>query len=213
MEYFSLTARKGVALERTCVMVNATNIDDAALRATKLRDSGFLSFVEAGSTYAVRRSSRKETQLLQKFMNSCNRTEAKIHLQSDFDGLLARRQSLMMSFFMALYLAPDKIRQKIEGTEGSSPKPTTSPSGSGGSEQDASSSDKAIAAPEDQASSDIQNDSLNLDAEASEHGTMGDDAIDASAQDDALAAILGSAEANNGGTKDHSVDLGDDEIF
>ncbi|MFZ3584227.1 hypothetical protein ACOI1H_18980 [Loktanella sp. DJP18] len=194
-------------------MISATTIEDAAQRAAKLISEGFLSHVELDSKYAIRRSSRRETQLLQDFLNSCNRSDAKIYLQSDFDGLLARRQSLMMSFFMALYLNPDKIRQKIEGTEGAKPKSTSKPTsgGTGGTEKsnvhsdqestDYTHADSKLASH----STDAPQTSNNQDVETSGVGN--------SAQDNALAAILGSSSSTGASTRDHSVDLGDDEML
>eukprot|EP00919_Chromeraceae_sp_WS-2016_P021372 GHVR01050475.1.p1 GENE.GHVR01050475.1~~GHVR01050475.1.p1 ORF type:complete len:214 (+),score=36.21 GHVR01050475.1:401-1042(+) len=213
MKYFTLTAVKGNDPERGCALIDAPNIKDAAIRARRLRDAGFLSYVKQGSTYAIRPSSRRETDLLQKFLNACNRTETKIHLQSDFDGLLARRQSLLLSFFMGLYLAPDKLKRMANGgIDDAKDRPVAStPSGSGGVEQAASqemSADEAEASPPA-----AEQDAVSNQSEAAvEQKSSGDDPIDNSNQDDMLASILnGSSDTNSGG--DHAIDLGDDEVL
>lgn len=220
MKYFALTARKGTDPERACALIDAPTIKDAALRAQRLKEEGFLSYVKHGSTYAIRPASRRETKLLQEFLNSCNRTEAKIHMQGDFDGLLARRQSLMMSFFMGLYLAPDKLKLKITGD--STPPSSTSPnapSGSGGVQMDTSTIE-AGGQEEAQVSSshaDSQTSSSNPKVEsqeAEEAEGHADEPVGNDAQEDVLASILGSDEANDGGAgRDVDIDLGDDELL
>lgn len=217
MKYFALTARKGTDPERACALIDAPTIKDAALRAQRLKEEGFLSYVKHGSTYAIRPASRRETKLLQEFLNSCNRTEAKIHMQGDFDGLLARRQSLMMSFFMGLYLAPDKLKLKITGD--SAPPSSTAPnapSGSGGVQMDTSAIE-AGGQEEAKASStheDSQSSSSKPTVESQEAEGHGDEPVGNDAQEDVLASILGSDEANDGGAgRDVDIDLGDDELL
>jgi len=217
MKYFALTARKGADPERACALIDAPTIKDAALRAQRLKEEGFLSYVKHGSTYAVRPASRRETRLLQEFLNSCNRTEAKIHMQGDFDGLLARRQSLMMSFFMGLYLAPDKLKLKITGDSAPSPsaKPS-SPNGSGGVQMETAQVEPG-AQEEAQASSpgiEQQASSGEPDVGGQEAGGDTDEPVGNDAQEDVLASILGSDEANDGGAgRDVDIDLGDDELL
>lgn len=218
MKYFALTARKGTEPDRACALIDAPTIEDAALRAQRLKDEGFLSYVQHGSVYAIRPASRRETKLLQEFLNSCNRTEARIHMQGDFDGLLARRQSLMMSFFMALYLAPEKLKVKITGdAKPASAASPPGPSGSGGVQQDpaaAAGSEKSEAAPEQEAASSSENaDKAHEEPDTSE-GEADSDPIGNQAQEDMLASLLGSDEANDGGAgRDVDIDLGDDELL
>jgi hypothetical protein len=216
MKYFALIAKKGDRRERPCALIDASTIEDAAVRARRLRDEGFLSYVEAGSTYSIRAASRWETQLLQRFLNACNRADDKIHMQSDFDGLLARRQSLLLSFFMGLYLAPDRVRQVADGSQSQATPPSApKPTGSGGVEQEGQSAADALdASPVDHsASPSPQSSSAVTETDAAEDVSTGP--IDNSSQHDALAAILDTT--NNTDTQDRSVDLGDglgdDEIF
>lgn len=214
MKYFTLTAAKGRDKERSCALIDAANIEDAALRARRLKDEGFLSFVKPGSTYAIRASSRRETDLLQKFLNACNGAEARIHLQSDFDGLLARRQSLMLSFFMGLYLAPDKVRTIANGgIATSTPKTTaTAPSGSGGVEQSAAPKDDVLEDSAQEAAVEASEDAVGMD-QPEGAALSGEDApIDNSSQDDMLASILNGAESPASGG-DQPIDLGDDEVL
>lgn len=216
MKYFALTARKGTEPERSCALIDAPTIEDAALRAQRLKEEGFLSYVQHGSTYAIRPASRRETKLLQEFLNSCNRTEAKIHMQGDFDGLLARRQSLMMSFFMGLYLAPEKLRVKITG-EGpkSSASSSSAPGGSGGIQQDPAG--KTTTTPQAEASSPTTEKSTSQgspEAPTPDNDEGSEAPIGNQAQEDMLASILGSEEANDGGAgRDVDIDLGDDELL
>jgi len=217
MKYFALTARKGADPERACALIDAPTLKDAALRAQRLKEEGFLSYVKHGSTYAIRPASRRETKLLQEFLNSCNRTEAKIHMQGDFDGLLARRQSLMMSFFMGLYLAPDKLKLKITGDSAPSPSSTpSSPGGSGGVQMDTAEVE-AGGREGDQTSSPLaepQEPSAEAKVESHEAEGAVDEPVGNDAQEDVLASILGSEEANDGGAgRDVDIDLGDDELL
>jgi len=213
MQYFALTAVKGKERERSCALIDAPTIEDAAARARRLKDDGFLSFVKPGSTYAIRAASRRETQLLQKFLQACNRADARIHMQSDFDGLLARRQSLLLSFFMGMYLAPEKIRQIADGGSASTPRPlgATNASGSGGVEMSSEASletepTQEQGAPEGGTQQDTDQADEEVEAEAS------DEPIDASSQNDMLASILNDPSSPTSGG-DLSIDLGDDEVL
>lgn len=194
-------------------MFTSASIEEAAEQAKRLRDSGHLAFVRPGSHYAIRPSSRRETDLLQRFFASCNRSEGKLYQKSDFDGLLTRRSSLLMAFFAGLYLAPEILRKRLAPNGVAGAAKGSSSSGSGGQESQTST---AIDLPASEASSEEAH-KEPVDAIAAETDLVAPsdseegDAIDNSSQEDALAAILGSKEANDGGAgRDQQIDLGDE---
>ena len=204
MKYFALTAAKGQDPERSCALIDAPNLKDAALRAQRLRDEGFLSFVKPGSTYHIRSASRRETDLLQRFLSACGGAETKIHMQGDFDNLLSRRQSLLHSFFIGLYLAPDKIKKIANGnsSEGDTPPDTYATGGSGGVENSPPSSQTKTGSAEQSNPAT----GTNMIDTQQERKTDSE-----STQQTTLAALLsGSGDSSQ---DDHHVDLGDDQII
>ncbi len=200
MKQYSLTAHVGKQAPRTCAILPAATYEDARRSAQTLIESGRLSFVDYGSKYEVRPATRRETSLMQSFMASKARVRTDIHAGADFDGLLARRQDLITSFFLSLYLDPDGSK----GTRGEAPAPrpatVPAPSGSGGTETEVSqAAAEGIQEAVESAASEPETD----------EGVVEEAAIDSSSQEDALAAILNSGEANDQGD-DTAVDLGDD---
>lgn len=213
MQFYSLTASRGSLPARTCAMYPAMSLDEAAKYAEILKNSGHLGYVEYGSEYAVRASSRRETDLLQRFLASCNRTATNMHIEQDFDGLLNRRQSLLLTFFMALYLAPEKIRDMVNNPAGGVTKATPGGTTGGGGAEIVNEPPAEVEPIETAPSStDAKDDATSEILEDSPEEA--DAPIDNSSQEGALAALLNSAEANDGGkSRDRQVDLGDEDFF
>ncbi len=206
MKQYSLTAQIGRRPPRTCAILPAPTFEDAQRIAQGIIDSGRLSFVEYGSKYEVRPATRRETSLMQSFLSSKARVRTDIHVGADFDGLLARRQDLITSFFLSLYLDPDGSKGTRDEAPIKRPESAPAPSGSGGVEQEVSLADKEGFEDEVQ---DAPKEEAVQETGATETEVQEDAAIDSSSQEDALAAILNSGEANDSG-EDASVDLGDD---
>ena len=136
MQYFSLVAEEPGRRPRPCAMVAAPTSQDAERQARALREEGHLAFVGPRASFSLRRSSRRETELLQSFMHSCNRVDPTTHLPVDLDGLLARRSELHVAFFAALYLAPGRLSDRLPPSGRSeAPRPSGA---SGGAEPDRS---------------------------------------------------------------------------
>jgi hypothetical protein len=216
MQFYSLTASRTSGTERTCAMFPAMGLDEAARYAEILKDSGHLGYVEFGSLFAVRASSRRETELLQRFMATCNRTETAMHAEQDFDGLLNRRQSLMLTFFMALYLAPEEITKMVNNPAGGITKAapgggTGGNTGSGGIETSSAAPTPAETAPTEASAATAAGTDSPAAFDDQDDTILTDDApIDNSNQDSILADLLGSPEANDGGaSRDRDVELGD----
>jgi hypothetical protein len=197
MKQYSLTAQIGRGPPRTCAILPAATYEDARRSAQSLIESGRLSFVEYGSKYEVRPATRRETSLMQSFMASKSRARTDLHVGADFDGLLARRQDLITSFFLSLYIDPDGSRGTRSEPPASRPSTPAGTTGSGGVETD----------PTEASTQEAEE--VEAEAPESPQEQEAEGAIDSSSQEDALAAILNSGEANDPG-EDTSVDLGDD---
>lgn len=114
MQYFTIVAYIGQRAQgRACAMISAASLKNAAEKAGHLVRSDHLKFVEHGSKYAIRASSRRETSLLQSYLASCNGAHLETYVAEDLDSLLWRRGSQLLSFFMLLYLAPETLHRRF----------------------------------------------------------------------------------------------------
>lgn len=215
MQYFTIVARNANGRARACAMLQATDLDQAAERARQLVGTEHLGFVERNSRFAVRRSSRRETSLLQSYLASCNGAKLAIYLSEDLGSLLWRRGSLLLSFFMMLYLAPDKLRKLYGPTSTAPDDDTTSENGGTGGSGGITQEERDITPGGLAESPSIQEEDTSA-AEAGSDGeidamaspeTGKDEPIDSSNHLSALDDILnGGAEET---VRDADVDLGD----
>jgi hypothetical protein len=133
MQYFSIIARKEGDVPRTCAMLQSATIEAAAAQARRIVTSNMLPHVDKSSRFSVRRSSRRETTLLQEFLASGTGDKMTTYLQEEIDSLLWRRNGMLLSFFMALYLDPKALKKRFSSSvSGAAPASTTDGSGSGG---------------------------------------------------------------------------------
>ena len=133
MQYFSIVAYVNDGPGRTCAMLPGASLDDAAVKARNIIRAEHLNFVERRARFSVRRSSRRETSLLQSYLASCGRANLESYLKTDIDALMWRRGNLLLSFFMALYLKPEILYRRFSPLPaGSSHSPPSSTGGSGG---------------------------------------------------------------------------------
>jgi hypothetical protein len=204
-------------------MVAAGSLEAAKIGAREVRDSGVLSFVEAGSNYRLRRASRTEVSLLAAFLSSCRPPQAGVSSRADVDALISRRQRLLMSFFLALYIDPVGLKRRLRVDQASSPDEVPPGSGSGSGGVEASSADKLMetggmaAADTPEAAGNEQSSGGQGQVGGMKEGVVsggaesaeaGDAPPGASALEGALASILSGPEANDGGVaRDHAVDL------
>ena len=211
---------------KPCAILQAASVETATRQAKALRDSGGLAFVTRPARFRIRRSTRAEVQLMVAFFHSFGALSMLFGSEAERDGMFARRKKILLSFFMGLYIDPAALRRRY--VDGSPFATTTTTTGSGGSEtemeessQDSGASeidesDAAAIAAEAEAESlvtaeDLASEDMGM-SEASEgegeFSGAASDAIDDSNQEAALAAILASPEANDGGkSRDESFDL------
>lgn len=177
--YFALTAQEEDKRERTCALVPASDMETAAVAARELRKSGSLSFVERGATFRLRFASRTETSLLTAFMLKYGGEATTPTSGRDTDGLLHRRQRMLISFFLALYLDIAGLKRLVG--------PVT-PGSSGGDD-----------------TSGGQQSSLEMAQTDQDHDSSENDGVASlSTQEDALAALLETPAANDGGSSRNS---------
>jgi len=129
VKYFSLVAQRGRDKPKTCAMLQASSLEGAARNAKRLISSNALSHVRSGSDFFVRASSRRETSLLQNFLESKTEDVLTTYRKEDLDSLLFRRGSMLLSFFMALYLDPEGMKKRFDAN----PHRPSGVGGSGGS--------------------------------------------------------------------------------
>jgi hypothetical protein len=202
MQHFTLVAHKGGESDRACAIFTAVDIKAAARQSNKLRQAAFLGFIDNGSKFAVRASSRRETDILQRFLASCNLTRTDTYKATDLDGLLSRRQDLMLSFFMALYLDPKSLRDRLDAPLPYSTPSSPSGGGSGGTTQVSQELHPDEAGQKSEENTPIES-SGDLDAPE-------DEPVDNTSQIDILASI---ASGDDKETRDQHIDLGDDEMI
>lgn len=180
MQYFSVISRQDGKRPRTCFMLQDSTMDAAMEKARTLVLSDHLPHVDRRAEFSIRRASRRETSLLQSYLASGTHDRMTTYLQEDLDSLLARRKTMLLSFFIALYLDPDALRARFDPSapgETAADAPGSSGGGSGGIEiqtdQQASQTETMITPP-------VENDGgIDLDQDASDdnldQAPVGDD--------------------------------------
>ena len=212
MQYFSLVARNGRDRPRTCAMIRDITMEGARDKARTLLDSDHLAHVDRRDDFSIRRASRRETSLLQRYLSSKTSDHLSTYLQEDLDSLLSRRNSMVLSFFMALYFDQVALKRRLDGMSGPGSDPTPSPSGgegSGGSggrgteqgvqEEEATQQDPDQSAGE--ATAEGEEMPVYDDQEA-EEGAVGD-----GNQFDALAEIVSGGGDDQASTQDDEIDI------
>lgn len=206
--YYALTARGKGKLPRTCALIPAASIEDAGRSAQELWKSGALGFVERPSRFRVRMATRTETSLMGRFLASCAQPGAPLLSGSDFDSMLARRQRLIQSFFLALYLDPKGLKERLRGVS-LPPSPASTPGSSGGNELAPPIQESQMVGAE---SPSFENNGREGVITNTSSIPRADAPIGAQNQEDALASILQSPEANDGGAaRTEGLDL--DDLF
>lgn len=203
MQYFSLLAHVGDRPGRPCAMLQGATLDRAAEKARHIvRDEG-LPFVERTASFTLRRSTRRETELLQRYLASCTGARLALHAEEDLDGLMARRNRLLMSFFAILYLDPHALRRRLDT---SAPIPSESGAadggtGSGGVVHDKEQEQDSPAAQDARAPESPVDESAQVTQEAGVSAAPGHDAdsvaapVGAGNQIDVLEGIMSGAKA------------------
>ena len=207
MAHYALVTRPDQPGEtwRACAILMAGGPQAAARQARALRLGGGLAFVPSPSRFRIRRASRGEVAMLVGFFQGMGAPLDAMASQADMDAGFARRERLLRSFFLALYLNPESLRRKY-----GIPSKPSAPPGSGGT---VSESDMGFA-PSGVVS---QTDAQSIETEATNPSPVlevpvavdeGDSPLGSDNQENALAAILASAEANDGGHgREQSFDL------
>lgn len=217
--YYALTARQDGTMPRTCALIPAASIEAAGRGARALRESGALAFVETPSRFRLRMATRGEISLLQRFLASCSLETATGPTGADLDGLLVRRQRLIQSFFLALYLDPRGLKERLRGLNDPGGSSGGLPGGSGGAERPVETDERTEAVPgalivgAERDSAEIAARPADPVAPASDTSSGSRDsagAVGAESQENALARILNSPEANDGGaSRSSAIDLED----
>lgn len=132
MQYFSIVSRKGDAPPKTCAMIQDSTLAAAAKKARIFIDSDHLPHVDRSDKFSIRKSSRRETSLLQSFLASTTNDQMSTYLQEDVESLLFRRNSMLLSFFAALYLAPEAVKARYAPNGATRAESRPSPAGCGG---------------------------------------------------------------------------------
>lgn len=209
MAHFTLLAKESKLKDtwKPCAIIAAPDKDNAGRQSKAMREGGVLAFVPSPAHFKIRRSTRSEISLMMGFFQSFGGLNLLFASDADKDGFFARRQRLLASFFMGIYIDPDSMKRRYGGFfTPHNPKPSSSTSSGGGSER-----------PSEEQKEEAQSESLSLSQveEKSEPVSIApsmeveDGGVDASNQESALAAILASEEANDGGkNRDDSFDLG-----
>jgi uncharacterized protein YneF (UPF0154 family) len=215
---------------RPCAVLSASSSNAAANQAISLRKNGGLAFVAQPARFRIRRSTRTEVALMMGFFHSLGSLSDVVGTQDDLDILFARRQKLLLSFFMGIFIDLEAMKRKYLKNSPFNPDTFTT-TGSGGvesSQEKTASLEKETDEVEAESSgrdeAEVDTDSLeeaqsSVEADAAQTGDVesemgafseaSSEAIDNSSQEDALAQILASSEANDGGkSRDESVDLG-----
>lgn len=218
MAHYALITRgedKGVW--KACALLIAGSPQAAARQARALRLAGGLAFVPSPSRFRIRRASRGEVSLLLAFFRGMGMPWEEMASQADIDSGFARRERLLRAFFLGLYLDPEGLRRKYGMLSAPFGVPASpAPGGSGGEEQSGGGlilgNDTMEASPE----ADVLAPPAVLSEDDAPYAPGGVDGLgeDEDAplgsdnQENALDAILQSAEANDGGHgREQSFDL------
>ena len=208
MQYFSIVSKSDDRAPRTCAMLQDATLQSAALKARQIIESDHLPHVDRRNHFSIRRSSRRETSLLQKFMATGTHDKTATYLPEDLDSLLSRRNSMLLSFFMALYMDPEKLKKRFEpqAAEKAAPPSGGGPSGSGGVTMSGSEVGGAVRSEEvDQTQADeATNDSTSVDHDPLKNTEVNEEVVGDDNQIDALEGILNGGGGSSG---DEEMDL------
>lgn len=219
---------------RPCAVLSASSSNTAANQAVSLRKNGGLSFVAQPARFRIRRATRTEVALMMGFFHSLGSLSDIVGTQDDLDLLFARRKKLLLSFFMGIFIDFDAMKKRYLNNSPFDPDTfsTTSSGGTEMSEGKVTSLQKETESPESatpeveakaetksadpieeaETGNETGNEPTQTDDAETEMGAFSEassEAVDNSSQEDALAQILASSEANDGGkSRDESVDLG-----
>lgn len=195
MAFYALLAQaRKTERWRTCAIFPSGSRHGAIAQAKALRESNALGFVPYPTNFKMRGASRKEMALLTTYLNSIDNTHIETFRQEDLESFLRRRQKLMMSFFLGLFLQPEVMKRRYGSAGGGKPvtiKNTTS----GGIEREGLEANQE--ALEDQDS--------NIEPAGVE--SKGGALTNSSEQEAALEALLSSDEANSTKHDNSEVDL------
>jgi hypothetical protein len=203
---------------RPCAILNTSTIESAAQQAKSLRTSGGLAFVSKPARFKIRRSTRTEMRLMMAFFHSFGSLNSIVGSDSDKDVFFARRQKLLLSFFMGIFIDFEAMKKRYlpDGSDGDT---IVKKSSSGGAETEGLEDSKKLEEELKQAiAAEILSESALSESEGTHdsgnEGILDSDDSDSSGpigdtnQEDALAQILASSEANDGGkSRDESIDL------
>lgn len=202
MQYFTIVAKSRNEKSRACAMIEAPDIEAASDRATRLLQGDHLAFVKKGSEYKIRLSSRRETSLLQSYLAACNGAQIETYLNEELNSLLWRRQSLLLSFFMHLYLAPELLRRKFAPVPAGSASSGSTATDSGGL------TIKRGDSPEVAEKSETENSKDGISPNTTrEHAETAEASVDASSHIETLDSIV--SPEGPGTVPEHEIDLGD----
>lgn len=118
------------------------------------------------------------------------------YLQEEIDSLLWRRNGMLLSFFMALYLDPQALKKRFSpSTPEIDPLPATDGSGSGGVTQDPMETSEHISEDQDKNPNEDQQDNATVLSQSSE--VEGEAVPDASSQIDVLEDIVNGSDTTS----------------
>lgn len=213
MAHYALITRSDASNHpwRSCAILVAGGPSLAARQARALRMGGGLAFVPSPARFRIRRASRQEVMLLTAFFRGMGMPSEEMASQVDIDSGYARRERLLRTFFMALYLNPEGLRRKYAGFL-----QPTAPAGtgaSGGVDMGDTSGVVVPALVHNDEDAQVSAAGLGLEPEVALDGDPqamdGDESpLSGANQEDALQLILNSSEANDGGQgREQSFDL------
>jgi hypothetical protein len=205
MQYFSIVARKNDSHPRTCAMIQDATLQGAATKARTIIESRHLPHIDRNSHFSIRKSSRRETSLLQSFLATKTGDNISTYLPEDFDSLMSRRKTMLLSFFMALYIDPDSLKKRFS-PQNAGRASNPNPSGSGGTTMDASEASIAVDEASTTNEADESSSGSQIEDQSVETGDASSEAVEVVGDDNQLDAL---ADIVNGGG---SSDVGDDEI-
>lgn len=214
MAYYALITRRDGTVDpwKPCAFLISGEQQGAARQAKALRAGGGIAFVPNPSRFRIRRATRSEVSLMMGFFRSVGAPSDAFASDQDMDAAFARRERLLRAFFLGLYIDPDAMRRRYA--------PVDPDAGGAGGWQGAGGGDESgLPMPQSPSLAEeglsVAADGLGAmeDASVSEAGggieeAGSDGPLGSENQESALAAILNSAEANDGGKgREESFDL------
>jgi hypothetical protein len=214
MAYYALITRREGSVEpwKPCAFLISGEQEGAARQAKALRVGGGIAFVPNPSRFRIRRATRTEVSLMMGFFRSVGAPSDAFASDHDLDAAFARRERLLRAFFLGLYIDPDAMRRRYAPF---APDTTGGGSGASGGGGESTGLDSVGLSPEPsveevsqgavESLGDVDGGGILLAGEAA---TGDDGPLGSENQENALAAILNSAEANDGGKgREESFDL------